>query len=387
MFRKILIFSFLLILITIDYSNFARESTGNYYENAFGDKTRLAIPAMYGKVGDFHNGFAGVHYNKPTIYFLTSRQRIEYYIRNKMYIVVIDKNNRRINNGKYYGVSGFSKAGYAGVMNLALKGKEKSAVINRQGRIVYPFRSGEILRFYKGTAGIGLAPSRYAFLRRYGTRFRILPGRRYAMVHNFHDGLAQVQVYHHRHLVRLGFVNIYGKLVIPAKYEEATHFSEGLAAVSIAGHTHKFCYINKRGKIVIPERTCTSAYPFHSGLARIQLLRSGYIYINKSGRIAFNKKFDRAYDFSEGLALVEINDRFYYIDTKGRIALNGTSFKYMNGPFKEGFAYAINEDKKYGFINKKGEWVIPPQFEEARSFSDGVAAIKINGKWGFIAHP
>ncbi len=25
-----------------------------------------------------------------------------------------------------------------------------------------------------------------------------------------------------------------------------------------------------------------------------------------------------------------------------------------------------------------------PQFEEARSFSDGMAAVKINDRWGFI---
>ena len=30
--------------------------------------------------------------------------------------------------------------------------------------------------------------------------------------------------------------------------------------------------------------------------------------------------------------------------------------------------------------------VINPQFDEARSFSDGLAAIKIAGKWGFISH-
>ena len=30
------------------------------------------------------------------------------------------------------------------------------------------------------------------------------------------------------------------------------------------------------------------------------------------------------------------------------------------------------------------EWVIPPQFEEVLSFSEGVAAAKVDGLWGFI---
>ena len=28
--------------------------------------------------------------------------------------------------------------------------------------------------------------------------------------------------------------------------------------------------------------------------------------------------------------------------------------------------------------------VIPPQFDEAMNFSEGLAAVKISGKWGFI---
>ena len=39
---------------------------------------------------------------------------------------------------------------------------------------------------------------------------------------------------------------------------------------------------------------------------------------------------------------------------------------------------------KYGYINPKGEIVINPQFDEAGSFSEGLADVKIGGKEGYI---
>ncbi len=45
-----------------------------------------------------------------------------------------------------------------------------------------------------------------------------------------------------------------------------------------------------------------------------------------------------------------------------------------------------NETRLCGYINNKGKFVIPPQFENAGRFSAacGLAAAKLNGAWGFI---
>lgn len=40
--------------------------------------------------------------------------------------------------------------------------------------------------------------------------------------------------------------------------------------------------------------------------------------------------------------------------------------------------------RKYGFVNLKNEVVIPAQFDEAKNFKNGLAAVKINDLWGFI---
>lgn len=44
-----------------------------------------------------------------------------------------------------------------------------------------------------------------------------------------------------------------------------------------------------------------------------------------------------------------------------------------------------DEDGKYGYINKKGEWVIKPQFEYSIAFGEnGLAAASDGEKWGYI---
>src|SRR5579862_743776 len=39
---------------------------------------------------------------------------------------------------------------------------------------------------------------------------------------------------------------------------------------------------------------------------------------------------------------------------------------------------------RYGFIDHSGKMVIPPQFDQATEFSEGLAAVQSGGKWGYI---
>ena len=51
--------------------------------------------------------------------------------------------------------------------------------------------------------------------------------------------------------------------------------------------------------------------------------------------------------------------------------------------FSEGLA-AVQFQDKWGYIDKNGMSVIPFTYDQAMSFSEGLAAIKENDKWGFI---
>ncbi|WP_235596447.1 WG repeat-containing protein, partial [Leptospira weilii] len=96
------------------------------------------------------------------------------------------------------------------------------------------------------------------------------------------------------------------------------------------------------------------------------------------------KLFERPY-----AALV--GDKYGYIDKTGKFIIP-SQFDNAHS-FSEGLA-AVQIGKKWGFIDKTGNFVIPPQFYNANSFSEGLAAVQIceegsdNGcgkwKWGYI---
>ena len=66
---------------------------------------------------------------------------------------------------------------------------------------------------------------------------------------------------------------------------------------------------------------------------------------------------DNAGDFSEGFASVKSNDKWGFIDTKGKMVIPCV-YDYARS-FSKGFA-SVESNEKWGVINQSGEFVIPP---------------------------
>ena len=49
-----------------------------------------------------------------------------------------------------------------------------------------------------------------------------------------------------------------------------------------------------------------------------------------------------------------------------------------------GSLHPVIVDGETGFIDGTGEVVLPPQFDQARDFSEGLAAVRIGDRWGYI---
>lgn len=90
-------------------------------------------------------------------------------------------------------------------------------------------------------------------------------------------------------------------------------------------------------------------------------------------------------EFSEGIAIVykkgDKNYQFGFIDKTGKL-IAPPQFDEALG-FSEGLAAVLVKDK-WGFVDSSGKMVIQPQFEHVASFSDGLAPIQVKDKWGYI---
>ncbi|MBP6478009.1 MAG: WG repeat-containing protein [Chitinophagaceae bacterium] len=167
-----------------------------------------------------------------------------------------------------------------------------------------------------------------------------------------------------------GYINNLGTLIIKPQFDYGDDFSDGLAKIKIA---QKYGFIDKTGKIIINPQF-DDIGNFHEGLAKIKV--SGkYGFVNKKGEIIIKPQFEDANNFSEGYARVIEKSDFWtkkggYIDKSGNymISYEGADFD----DFSEGLA-AVNINGKFGYINKKSETVIKPQFSYVFPFREGIA--------------
>ncbi|MBU4233778.1 MAG: WG repeat-containing protein [Proteobacteria bacterium] len=279
----------------------------------------------------------------------------------------MDRTGKIVIPPRFDGVTGF-REGLASV-----KVGEKWGVIDQQGKMVVPPQFDEVKSFFEGMA-LARFQKKYGFIDRNG---KIVIQPQFRLAGYFAEGLAWVEVDD-----KCGYIDPSGTMVLPPKYEAARSFSEGLAPVKTNG---KWGYIDKSGKLVIAPRF-DSASPFRQGLAEIGIggqLDVKFGFINRQGTLIIPLQPFGEVFFSEGLLAVP--------DDLGKWGFRDATGKWVIPPrfdaaccFYEGLAFVAVKEK-YGFIDKTGKLVIPLRYEGVeKGFSEGLAAVEVQGKWGYI---
>jgi hypothetical protein len=215
---------------------------------------------------------------------------------------------------------------------------------------------------------------------------------------------------------RWGYITPSGAVAIAPRFEDAGFFYEGRAAVRING---QWGYIDTDGRLAIPAQFST-ATRFSDGLAHVRWRLDGSErtvsgYIDPTGRVAFRceagnpdvqltaARCGRPYSGGLVAEAVEVFrcvdepgnpreypcratliDRWGYYDKSGKLAIPGP-FHSGGSRFAGGLAAAQRYGEKLiGFIGPSGEFAIAPQFDQARAFSEGLAAVRVGALWGFI---
>jgi len=233
-----------------------------------------------------------------------------------------------------------------------------------------------------------------------------------------------------------GFIDKTGAWAIRPRFRHATEFSEGVAAVK--DRSGRWGYIRPDGSWAIEPRF-GSAEPFHEGRAAAENgegYRGPWGYIDASGAWVIPPRYRHSpgflygrSHFERGVAMVDMGDGSSHelIDRDGRVLkrLRSTWLRRGDGlllarvgyskecgqvggdvsvyldergesafdgrfcgarEFSDGLA-AVWRDGKYGFIDKSGGWAIPPRYEMVGNFSEGLANVKPDARrrcWQYV---
>lgn len=214
---------------------------------------------------------------------------------------------------------------------------------------------------------------------------------KYIICSRFNEGLACVQS---RVNKKYGFIDVKGRIVIPCIFDDAGSFSEGLCKVSKKDNpsrnpyyqTSSIGFIDRQGTLVIPYSYDFCLSDFENGYAEVTREGEGTL-LGVNGRpLPGFSWFENVRGFCDGLARFEKNGRFGFLNKKGEVIIPPiyeTALFFSNGYACVG--REINGKTKYGYINTDGVMVIPCVYDEVSfHFEDGIALVKKDGKVGLI---
>jgi hypothetical protein len=175
-----------------------------------------------------------------------------------------------------------------------------------------------------------------------------------------------------------GLIDINGKVIIEPIYDEISgYFINGFMRVRNNG---KAGIINEKGEIVIPIDYDNVLDYKNDMFTAEKSNKWGIIDIENNIIIPF--EYRRIRHFEDDLALIT-NKGTGYINKEQKIVIEPQNSFNLSGDFYNGLAL-VKKDKKYGFINKENEIVIPIIYDNALPFKCKKTIVQKDGVSFFI---
>ncbi|MCR5460134.1 MAG: WG repeat-containing protein [Acetatifactor sp.] len=173
--------------------------------------------------------------------------------------------------------------------------------------------------------------------------------------------------------------------IIKPAFEDTKAIGDGIIPYLEQGKWYYFDYVQGQ-KILGPY---DDASTFYNGLAAVKK-GDNWIIINKKGDEVGAGSFKDVVLLDNGEyvmkdVMVASDGKYYGIyDAKGN-PKNEFSAPKIDFCMNDWLAFQDGSGK-WGFVDLAGEVQIKPGYEEALSFSNGLAAVKKDGNWGYVNH-
>ncbi|RQO30161.1 hypothetical protein DBR32_11285 [Taibaiella sp. KBW10] len=336
--------------------------------------------AIYKGVDPFENGFAAVSINNQYGFIDKKGRNVVpckyshvYEFHDGLAVVerdkkqgLIDTTGREIVPLKYDYISGFEDSERAMV-----KSGEKWGYIDKKGKEIIPLIYDKANYFMDELSTVQ-QNDQWFIIDTLNNRKRV----KYdlAELGSFYEGRASFRI---RGQSDKGYLDREGKIAIQARYQDVSYFDKGLAAVEFNG---KKGFVNKKGEEVVPFRY--DGYPYFSeGLALVCTNGlCGFVDTNGKELIPLKYPDADAHSFYDGLAIIKMAGKYSCIDKKGDVVIPPIYDEMIQG---EGMLAVMKGGQGY-YLDLKGNVLFKEVYQEVFPFSDGAARVKQNGIWFFI---
>lgn len=285
--------------------------------------------------------------------------------------------------------------------------KDKLGMINRNGEFIIPPRYEDLGNLENGFTYF-LLDSLYGYFDAKGIE-RIKP--KFTEAFDFENGKAIVSRGDY-----YGLIDVFGTTFIAMKYQGLRHYHEDIymamqndfwGLIKINGDTilpfvydyigklsdnrilieknGEFSYTDLKGNLLL-----TTWIPVYSEFKQLATFKNGYAkikfaekynLIDTTGKKLFTQPKENIGDYSSLIAVYK-GDKWGYVNPAGAQIIP-FSFTWANS-FDGNFAIAGN-DPFLGLINKQGQYVINPYFEQLTFLNDTLIIAKSLGNYGIIS--
>jgi hypothetical protein len=182
---------------------------------------------------------------------------------------------------------------------------------------------------------------------------------------------------------KMGVIDRDGDLVVPFNFNEIKIVRDHDKAYWLAldDQGRSFLYSDSLS-LTIPHNI-TSISDFSEGLARIQIDEK-FGFIDTTGQVTIQPVYDRIKDFSGSKAFVRLDDHYFWINTSGSEINDNISIVFDEvDEFSEGYA-RVKVFDEYGYIRPDSSFFINPRFSEASPFFNQIASVSSIDSFGYV---